>query len=128
MSIRLLLDEDVPILLAMALRERGFDALHVTEAGLSGATDPTVFECVWRQSHLCSPLPHQGMLPPASLGIAPYEKHFLPLVERAAEAGQDHFGLLPAAQLPFGELLRRALRAVRGRSAEDLTNAVVWLA
>ena len=112
MSIRLLLDEDVPILLAVALRERGFDALHVTEAGLSGATDPTVFE--WGIQEARAIVTHNT-------------KHFLPLVQRAAEAERDHFGLLPAAQLPFGELLRRALRAVRGRSAEDLKNAVVWL-
>jgi predicted nuclease of predicted toxin-antitoxin system len=112
MSIRLLLDEDVPILLAVALRERGFDVLHVTEAGLSGATDPVVFE--WAVQERRSVVTHNA-------------RHFLPLVEHAAGLGQDHFGLLPVAQLPLGELLRRALRTLRGRSAEDLTNAVVWL-
>lgn len=36
--------------------------------------------------------------------------------------------MLLAAQLPFGELLRRTLRALGDRSADELVNAVVWLA
>jgi len=112
MSIRLLLDEDVPILLAQVLRERGLDAVHVTEVGLSGATDPTVLDSAIEQKRAV--LTHNV-------------RHFLPLMERAAEAGREHFGIRPAAQLPFGELLHRTLRAVRDRSAEDFTNAIVWL-
>ena len=44
MRASLLLDEDVPVLLAVGLRKRGFDVLHVTEAELSGGTDLTVLE------------------------------------------------------------------------------------
>lgn len=41
---RLLLDENVPLAAAAALRERGFDALHVVEVGLQGRADHDVVE------------------------------------------------------------------------------------
>ena len=112
MSLRLLLDEDVRILLAEVLRERGHDVVHATEAGLSGATDDRVFELAIEQERAL--LTHN---------IA----HFLLLASRFADERRQHHGLLLSAQVPFGELLRRALRVFRDRTSEDLVNATVWL-
>jgi hypothetical protein len=42
--VRFLLDENVPLAAAAAMRERGFDTLHVVEAGLQGRTDHEVVE------------------------------------------------------------------------------------
>ena len=113
MPIQLLLDEDVPILLAKVLRERGYDVAHVTEVGLSGAADEAVLG--WATEQRRAVLTHN---------VA----DFLVLTERAAEAGEDHCGVLPSPQLPFGELLHRTLRTLRDRTDDDLVNAVVWLA
>ena len=113
MAIRLLLDEDIPILLAQVLRERGYDVVHATEEGLSGATDDRVFEQAFAHGRVL--LTHN---------VA----DFLALTERRAVEERPHRGLFLAPQLPFGELLRRTLRALRDRTADDLVNAVVWMA
>ena len=112
MTFRLLLDEDVPILLAHVLRERGSDVVHATEVGLSGATDERVLQEASDQERAL--LTHN---------VA----HFLALARRWAEGDRHHRGLFLAPQLPFGELLRRALRAFRDRNMSDLKDAVVWL-
>ena len=44
MPFLLLLDEDVPILLSEVLRQRGYDVVHATETGLSGASDERVLD------------------------------------------------------------------------------------
>ena len=113
MPIQLLLDEDVPVLLAQVLRERGYDVVHVTEVGLSGSPDVAVLE--WAVEQRRAVLTHNV-------------RDFLALAERAAESSLDHYGILPSPQLPFGDLLRRALRTLRDRTAADLVNAVVWMA
>ncbi len=112
MAFLLLLDEDVPILLAEVLRQRGHDVAHVTEVELSGTSDDRVFEFALEQGR--SLLTHN---------VA----DFLALTERYAREGRAHGGLFLATQLPFAELLRRTLRAFRDRDADDLANAVVWL-
>lgn len=40
----ILIDEDLPRAVADVLRSRNYDAIHVVNAGLGGATDKTVFE------------------------------------------------------------------------------------
>ena len=112
MSFRLLLDEDVPILLGKALRERGYDVPHATKAGLSGASDERVFQQAIERERAV--LTHN---------VA----HFLALTERFAAEGRHHRGLFLPPQLPFGDLLRRTLRAFRDRSPDELTDSTVWL-
>lgn len=112
MSFRLLLDEDVPILLSEVLRKRGHDVLHATEAGLSGASDERVF---------------QQAIEEARAVLTHNVAHFLALTERFAADGRHHRGLILSPQLPFGVLLRRTLSAFRDRSPDDMTDATVWL-
>ena len=40
---RILVDEDLPAAVADLLRSRGYDAEHVREAGLAGASDRAIF-------------------------------------------------------------------------------------
>ena len=112
MPFLLLLDEDVPILLAQVLRQRGYDVVHATEAGLSGASDEKVFEFALDSGRAL--LTHN---------VA----DFLNLTDRYAEEGRTHAGLFLAPHLPFAELLRRTLRAFRDRKEQDLASAVIWL-
>ncbi|MBI2559710.1 MAG: DUF5615 family PIN-like protein, partial [Planctomycetes bacterium] len=39
MKIKLFLDEDVPLAVALALRKRGYDVVHVQELGRKGKPD-----------------------------------------------------------------------------------------
>ena len=112
MPFLLLLDEDVPILLAQVLRQRGYDVFHATEAGLSDASDERVFAFAL-----------EGARALLTHNVA----DFLALTDRYAEEGRAHAGLFLTPQIPFAELLRRTLRAFRDRKAEDLVSAVVWL-
>lgn len=48
----LLLDEDVRVLLAEILRQRGYDALHVLEANRGGKSDPEQLAYAVRESRV----------------------------------------------------------------------------
>ncbi len=82
------------------------------EVGLLGASDDVVFQRAIEQGRAI--LTHN---------VA----DFLALTEQLADEGRAHAGLFLSPQLPFGDLLRRTLRAIRDRGADDLANAVVWL-
>lgn len=112
MGVRLLLDEDVPILLAQVLRDRGHDVVHVTELDLSGAPDQVVFQRAIDEGRAV--LTHN---------IA----DFLVLTQDLADKGEAHAGLLLSPQLSFSGLLQRTLRTLRDRDTADFVNAVVWL-
>lgn len=112
MGVCLLLDEDVPILLAQVLRDRGHDVVHVTELGLSGAPDQVVF---------------QRAIDAGRTVLTHNVADFLVLTQDLADEGEAHTGLLLSPQLPFSDLLRRTLRTLRDRDVSDLVSAVVWL-
>lgn len=110
--VRLLLDEDTPLLLAQTLRSRGHDAVHALEAGLRSRPDPQVFDAAITDGRAL--LTHNV-------------RHFMPLVAQITQAGRAHRGLLLAEQVEFRDILARTLRFLADRSDEDLTNAIVWL-
>lgn len=49
---RFLLDENVDLAVAPGLRDRGIDAVHLRELGMTGATDDTVLEVAARESRI----------------------------------------------------------------------------
>lgn len=54
-TLRLLLDENISRQVAQALRERGYDVVHVFELGLQGSADPVVFRIGQvRQAAVCT--------------------------------------------------------------------------
>jgi hypothetical protein len=110
--IRLLLDEDTPILLAAALRERGYDAVHATEVGLKSRDDPGVMD--------------HGIADGRAV-ITHNVRHYMPLVARLAQAGRTHHGLFLAPQLEFRDLLACTIHSLAEHEDAVLTNAVVWV-
>lgn len=109
---RLLLDEDVPLLLAEALRARRHDVVHAQELHLKSAKDPRVLaEAVSRGRAV---LTHN---------ITDY----LDLATHYGSSGTHHHGIVIARRMEFRELLRRAQVFMATRTAEDLRDAVAWL-
>ena len=43
------------------------------------------------------------------------------------DEGKQHFGILLSDQVPLRELLRRTLRFLSRRTAEDVKNNALWL-
>lgn len=83
--IALLLDEDVRVKLGEILRQRGYDVIHVLEAGRTGKTDP-------EQLAYAATL-HRAIL---THNI----RDFMILNKQYHEEGREHFGTLLSGQLP----------------------------
>jgi predicted nuclease of predicted toxin-antitoxin system len=111
-KIALLLDEDVRPMLGEILRQRGYDAIHVLEAGRAGKSDAE--QLVYAVSQRGTILTHNI-------------RHFRLLNQRYHEEDRQHFGILLSAQVPLRDLLRRALRFLGRHTADDLMNNVLWL-
>jgi predicted nuclease of predicted toxin-antitoxin system len=106
-AIRLLLDADVRPLLAVTLRQRGFDARHVDELKRSGLSDPEqlAFAVKQRRAFLTHNI-----------------RDFVVLDREYRAKGQGHYGVLLCDQVPFRELLRRTLRCLGRKSEADIRN------
>src|SRR5262249_34429357 len=111
-KIALLLDEDVRPLLGEILRQRGYDVLHVLEAGRSGKSDA---------EQLAHAVEQQRAILTHNI------RHFRLLNHRYHEEGRRHFGILVSAQVPLRELLRRTLRFLARHTADDVKNNIHWL-
>ena len=105
-KIALLLDEDVRPMLGEILRQRGYDAIHVLDAGRAGKSDAE--QLAYAVSQQRTILTHNI-------------RHFRLLNERYHEEGWQHFGILLSAQE------RRALRFLGRHTADDVKNNVLWL-
>jgi hypothetical protein len=111
-AIRLLIDEDVHLLLSETLRRRGFDAQHVVELNRAGLSDPEqlAFAVGQRRAFLTH-------------NIRDYV-----LLDRDYRAkGQSHHGILVSDHVPFRELLRRTLRCLGRKTKADIHNQILWL-
>ena len=108
----LLLDEDVQLVMAQALRDRGHDVVHALELGLKSKDDALVLATAVAQGRAV--LTHNVT-------------DFLPLAGEYARRGRDHLGIFLAKQMDVKALLARTTRALAERTPADLLNAVVWL-
>lgn len=108
----LLCDEDVRVLLAEVLRQRGYDAVHVSEQGRGGMTDLEQLEYAVEERRAI---------------LTHHIRDFVILQRRLGEESRSHFGIIVSDQLPFGELLRRTLRCLSRFTVDDLCNRLVWL-
>jgi len=108
---RLLLDENVSWDLAVALRQRGHDVLHVRDLGLLGADDEVVFGAAMREGRV----------------MVTYDIDFLSLARRVGERGDHHHGLVVTRRRSFRELLAGTLRLLASRTAQELHDAIVWI-
>ena len=94
-KIALLLDEDVRPMLGEVLRQRGYDVIHVLDAGRTGKSDAE--QLAYAVSQQRAILTHNV-------------RHFTLLNQNYQKEGRQHFGILFSAQVPLRDLLRRALR------------------
>ena len=111
-SAALLLDEDVRVVLAVILRQRGYDVIHVLEVERTGKSDSE--QLAYAVQRRRAILTHN---------IRDYV-----LLHRAYQAqGKAHHGILVSDQVPLRDLLRRTLRCLSHSTAEELHNRVIWL-
>ena len=109
---RLFLDEDVHLLLAETLRQRGFDVRHVIELNRSGLSDSEQLAFAVKQGR----------------AILTHNVRDYVLLDREYRArGEVHFGIVVSDQVPFRELLRRTLRWLGRKPKADVRNRIVWL-
>ncbi len=110
--ITLYLDEHIPLKLASALRERGFDAMHAEELGMKGAQD---------QQHLKLALE-------TGRTILTYNaKHFRQLHQAYWEANQEPCGIVISEELEIGELLRCVLKLLNTVTADEMRGQLRFL-
>ncbi len=111
-EISLYIDEDVRLMLAEILRNRGYNAAHVLELNREGKSDEEQFEYAVKHG----------------MAILTYNiGDFSILYKAYAEGNKTHYGIIVSEQLPFSELLRRALKFLSSNTAESLLNQFVWL-
>ena len=108
----LYLDEDVRVLLAEVLRNRGYSATHVFEAGRCGKSDEE--QLAYAAKNKMAILTHNV-------------KDFIVLSKKYNVQRKRHYGIIVTSQLPFNELLKRALRLLSTYSSDTLINKVIWL-
>jgi len=102
-KVKLLLDEDVQLDLALALRKRGYEAIHVQELGRKGRSDREQIEYAVEQS-VC---------------MFTFNDYVI--------SEKEHFGIIVSPQLPIGEALRRLLALLQRSSYESIKNVLEFL-
>jgi predicted nuclease of predicted toxin-antitoxin system len=109
---RQLLDEHIWEGLAVALRDHGYDAIHLNMTAWRSSSDEEVLKIAASESRTVLTYNH---------------KDFVPLVRSWYEARQSHAGVILSIQLKQGELLRQTLNLLRTVAAPELENTVRWL-
>ena len=115
MKIALYFDEDSQdTTLIRALRSRGVDVIAAAEAGMNGRTDEEQLQ--WsttndRVLYSCN------------------ARDFYKLHTSLLKLGESHSGIIlaPQQQYSIGEQLRRLLKLIAAKSAEDMRNDVEFL-
>jgi predicted nuclease of predicted toxin-antitoxin system len=110
--IRLLLDEDVPEAIAVALRLRGYNAETVRESGRKGLTDIEQLNYAHSEQRIF--LTHN---------IADFVRIHLEYIRR----GKKHCGIILSRQLPVGVIVKALLKFLSDPKAKDIQNQVIWL-
>jgi hypothetical protein len=112
MKVRLFLDEDVHVVLAGALRKRGYDARHTGEEGRLGTSDMEQLEFAVSQDR-CFLTFNVG--------------HFVQLHNSWLQSGREHAGIVVSQQRPVGECLRRLLALLQGETAASIRSQLRFL-
>jgi hypothetical protein len=111
-AIRLLIDEDVRLLLSQTLRRRGFDAKHVIELQRAGLNDPEQLAFAVEQKRAF--LTHNI-------------RDYVLLDQEYRSKEKSHLGIRVCDQVPFRDLLRRTVRCLGRRTESDIRDQIVWL-
>jgi hypothetical protein len=108
----LLLDEDVHLVLADALRKRGYDAIHVVEQRRSGYPDEDQLEFAVSQKR-CFVTFNVG--------------DFVQLHNNWLARSHEHWGIVVSKQLPVGESLRCLLAMLQKENTETMRNQLRFM-
>jgi predicted nuclease of predicted toxin-antitoxin system len=111
--IRLYLDADVDVKLAIHLRGAGYDCISAREMNHHTLDDEAILAFA------------------AGEGRALFTHNtqdFVPIFRRWWHAEQPHAGIIVSQQLPLGELQKRALSLLNSVTAEEMSSNIVNLA
>ncbi len=111
-EISLYLDEDVRVLLAEILRNRGYNAYHVLEVERTGKSDSE--QLAYAARNRMAILTHNI-------------KDYVILSRNYAEQGKTHFGIIVSNQIPFNKLLKQTLKFLSSNTRDSVRNNIVWL-
>lgn len=111
-DISLYLDEDVRVLLAEVLRNRGYNVSHILEVNRNGKSDNE--QLAYAVKHKMAILTHNI-------------KDYVVLSKLYTELGKRHFGIIVSDHIPFSELLRRTLKFLSSNNRELVKNKLIWL-
>lgn len=109
---RFLTDEDVFADIAVGLRDRGFDAVSVPEAGRLSEDDLSQLQWAADQNRIV-----------VTFNVG----DFVRLHGEWLRSGQSHAGLVVSEQRPLGETLRRLLNLATSLSAEQMRDRLEFL-
>lgn len=109
---RFVTDEDVFADIAVQLRQHGYDAVSVPEAGRLSEDDPSQLE--WAADH-------------GRIVITFNVGDFVRLHSEWLRSGRSHAGLIVSEQRPLGETLRRLLNLASSLSAEQMRDRLEFL-
>ncbi len=109
LNIKLLLDEDVWVGLAAALRETGYDAVSVNEIDRKALSD---------EEQLAFAVTEHRALFTHNI------QDFAPLAEIYFNQGIEHFGIIVARHFDKGTLLRRTLALLNTLTVKKLSNTL----
>jgi hypothetical protein len=112
MKLRLFLDEDVHEALAVALRERGHDAVHALEERWLGPSDESQLNFATKENRCLGTF---------NVG------DFVRLHNHWMEQSREHAGIIVCKQLPTGETLRRLLVLLQKESGDLVRGQVRFL-
>lgn len=111
-KLALLLDEDIHLGLALALRKRGFDVLHVQELKRKGSSDSEQLAYAAREERCL-----------LSFNI----KDYIILHNKYVQQNKEHWGIIVSRQRPLGETLRRVLQRMQRFTKESIKNRIEFL-
>lgn len=112
MRIRLYLDEDIPVALALSLLNRGVDVVTTLGAGNVGKSDKEQFAFAGKERRVL--LTHN-------------KRDFILLHRECLNSGIGHSGIIVSDQLPIGVLLKRIMKLWFSVSQEEMKQRVEFL-
>ena len=112
MRVQLYLDEDVPIQIAKALRQRGVDMLTTHEAGMAESAD--------EQQVAFAAEKHRAIL-------THNKRDFVVIHRTYLQEGKEHWGIIVADQNKVGSLVRMVSKLCFTVSAEAMKNRLEFL-
>lgn len=106
------LDEDVNVLLAEMLRNRGYDAVSTTETGMKGSSDRAQFEYAIENERAI--LTHNRV-------------DFENLVQEYFSSHRKHYGVVISSRKPVKDILNNLLIVLNNYTSEEMQDQVIYI-